>query len=53
LIWVGDNDPVKYKALEQMPLMEYWHRLNNKKADSRKAIEASRKAQSKNKRGRR
>ncbi len=41
--WLADNDIVKVKELEKLPLMEYFFLLNKKTADARKALEAKNK----------
>lgn len=37
-MWVADNDPMKEKELEKMPLIAYYFKLNKKVSDTKKAI---------------
>jgi hypothetical protein len=36
-MWLSDEDPLKAKELERIPLVEYWFKLNKKLADYKKA----------------
>ena len=37
MLWLSNDDPVKLKELERLPLMEYWFQLTKKIADIKKA----------------
>jgi hypothetical protein len=35
-MWLSDEDPLKAKELERIPLVEYWFKLNKKLAEYKK-----------------